>query len=74
MTNVETVYITSKGDMLDAIVEKHYGFRQGALELVLKDARNRHLANCGLVLDGGITVTLPVMPVSAVQTTVALLG
>lgn len=51
------VYHTKQGDVLDAIVWKHYGGQTGALEQVL--AANKGLASRGAVLPVGVLVLLP---------------
>ncbi|WGV98815.1 tail protein X [Vibrio sp. YMD68] len=71
---MNNVYITTEAVCLDWIVYKHYGYREGALETVLKDERNRHLAEYGPVLPVDVKVYLPDMPASSTHSTVQLLG
>ena len=51
------VWITSEGDMVDDICERHYGPRPGAAEAVL--AANPGLADSGPVLPAGVRIELP---------------
>ncbi|MDE0625475.1 MAG: tail protein X [Bryobacterales bacterium] len=51
------VWITTDGDMLDAVCEAHYGPRPGAAEAVLR--ANPGLAERGPVLPAGIRIELP---------------
>lgn len=54
-------YITKDGDRVDWICWRYYGrYRGGAVEAVLN--ANPGLAGLGLVLPGGITVSLPEIP------------
>jgi len=57
-----TRYITSQGDVLDAVCFAHYG-REDALEAVL-DA-NPGLADRGPILPAGVTINLPDLPATA---------
>ncbi len=54
-----TEYIAKDGDMLDAIVFKHYG-RHDVIVTVI--AANRHLAKSPLILTAGTRVNLPTIP------------
>lgn len=60
-----TRYITRDGDMLDEIVWRYYGARDGALEAVL-DA-NPALAREDAVLKAGLVITLPPLAVSTAK-------
>ena len=51
------VWITVDGDMLDAISERHYGRRPGAVEAVLR--ANPGLADRGPMLPAGVRIELP---------------
>lgn len=50
-------WITSEGDMVDAVCEAHYGPRPGAVEAVLE--ANPGLAERGPVLPAGVAIELP---------------
>ncbi len=50
-------WITTDGDMLDAVCRLHYGPRPGAVEAVL--AANPGLADRGPVLPAGVRIELP---------------
>ncbi len=50
-------YVTSEGDVLDAVCWLHYGPRPGTFEAVLK--ANPGLADRGPVLPAGLRVELP---------------
>jgi phage tail protein X len=63
-------YLTRDGDMLDWICWRHYGAREGAVELVL-DA-NPGLAARPIVLDAGVTIVLPELPSPSPQPLVRL--
>ncbi len=52
--------VTLGGELLDALVHKHYGDRAGALQAVL-DA-NPKLASHGPVLPAGVNIALPSLP------------
>jgi phage tail protein X len=55
-----TTYTTKDGDMLDAIVWKHYGRQdQQSVEQVL-DA-NPSLAEVGATLPAGVAIVLPIL-------------
>lgn len=53
-------YLTSQGDMLDAICRQHYGSRLGAAEAVLE--ANPGLADRGPLLPAGVLIELPDLP------------
>lgn len=54
-------YITKDGDRVDWICWRYYGrYRGGAVEAVLK--ANKGLADHGLLLPAGISITLPDIP------------
>ncbi len=50
-------YRTRDGDTLDWVCWRHYGKQSGAVEAVLE--ANRHLADEGPTLKGGIVIELP---------------
>lgn len=50
-------YVTSDGDMLDAVCRHHYGPRAGTVEAVLQ--ANPGLAGRGPVLPAGVRIELP---------------
>ena len=50
-------WITSEGDMVDAVCEAHYGLRPGAVEAVLE--ANPGLADRGPLLPAGVAIELP---------------
>lgn len=52
-----TVHITKQGEMIDAIVHRHYGFVDGALEMVM--AANPHLWEQKVKLPFLIEIILP---------------
>ena len=59
-----TTYVTSDGDVLDAVIAAHYGPRPDALGEVLQavlDA-NPGLAERGAVLPAGVEIALPQLP------------
>jgi len=66
------LYVTRNGDMVDYVAWKHYGSRTGAVEAVL-DA-NPGLADAGVVLPAGRTVTLPDLPAGTTQRVVRIWG
>ncbi|WP_366655380.1 tail protein X [Fodinicurvata sp. EGI_FJ10296] len=51
---------TTDGDMIDAIVWRHYGRTDGVVERVI--AANRHLEGYGPILPAGVEITLPPLP------------
>lgn len=54
-------YLSSEGDVLDAVIWRHYGRQdQGALELVLE--ANPGLADLGPILPPGLSILLPAIP------------
>ena len=53
-------YLTSDGDMLDAVCQAHYGRQAGAVETVLE--ANPGLADRGPQLPAGIVIELPELP------------
>lgn len=53
-------YLTSEGDMVDAISRRHYGSRRGAAEAVLE--ANPGLADRGPLLPAGVLIELPELP------------
>lgn len=59
------VYITSQGDVVDAIAWRQYGRCDAAILNDVLEA-NPHLADRGAVLQAGVTITLPdiVLPAS----------
>ena len=50
-------YLTSEGDMLDAVCQAHYGRHAGAVEAVLE--ANPGLADRGPQLPAGVVIQLP---------------
>ena len=50
-------YVTSEGDVLDAVCRQHYGPRPGTVEAVLE--ANPGLADRGPLLPAGVRVELP---------------
>lgn len=68
-------YITSDGDMIDAIVAAHYGIDEDFAALLATTLEaNPHLVDHGPVLDAGLIVTLPTRPASTTTATVRLWG
>lgn len=67
---MNVVYHTKQGDVLDAIVWKHYNGQTGALEQVL--VANKGLASHGAVLPAGVLVELPEIQRVEVKDTVRL--
>lgn len=53
----ETVYTTKDGDMIDAVVYRHYGFVEGALERVME--ANPHLWDRPVKLPALVEIVLP---------------
>lgn len=69
----ELSYVSSDGDVLDAIVAAHYGdILDGKVEAVL--AANPGLAALGAVLEAGVRITLPDLSTSERMETEALWG
>ncbi|CAG2144354.1 hypothetical protein LMG31506_02988 [Cupriavidus yeoncheonensis] len=62
-----TEYVTSDGDMADAIAWNYYGTRDGRTVELLLDA-NPGLADYGPVLPAGVTITLPDLATPATTT------
>lgn len=50
-------YVTTDGDVLDAICFKYYGSTSGVVEKVLE--ANRHLAELDAIFNAGIKIVLP---------------
>ncbi|RXJ70606.1 phage tail protein [Veronia nyctiphanis] len=57
--------VTQDGDVLDALVWRHYGLLSGAVESVL--AANPHLSQHGPVLPAGLNIELPMVTPPASQ-------
>ena len=55
-----TAYLTSDGDVLDAVCQAHYGRQSGAVEAVLE--ANPGLADRGPLLSAGLVIELPELP------------
>lgn len=69
-----TIYVTSDGDVLDAVIVAHYGQRADALGKVLQSvlAANPGLAERGAVLPAGVSISLPELPAVPSTPTVRL--
>lgn len=65
-----TTYVTSDGDMLDAICWSYYGAAPGVVETVL--SANPGLADLGDVLPAGVAIKLPEIQSAPVETEVTL--
>ena len=66
-------YVSSDGDVLDAVVAAHYGDTlDGKVEAVL--AANPGLGALGAVLDAGVRIVLPDLSTSATVETAQLWG
>lgn len=66
-------YVTSDGDVLDAIVAAHYGDTlDSKVEAVL--AANPGLSALGAVLDAGVRITLPDLSTTGLVETEQLWG
>lgn len=60
MTEEPTRYVTTDGDVLDAVCFARYGATSGPVERVL--AANPGLAALGAIYPAGVVITLPVIP------------
>lgn len=67
---MSVIYRTKQGDVLDAIVFKHYERQAGVLEKVFE--ANRKLASYGPVLPAGVLITLPDIPKPKAKESVTL--
>jgi phage tail protein X len=66
-----TTYTTKAGDVVDAVVWKYYGTRDGRItEQVL--AANKGLAAYGPILPAGVVITLPSISVQSTSQAVKL--
>lgn len=65
-----TKYLTTQGDMLDAICHRYYSGRPGATEAVLQ--ANPRLAKLGAILPAGLVIQLPDLGPAENQSTVSL--
>lgn len=63
-----TDYVTSEGDMLDAVCWGYYGRSAGVTEVVLE--YNPGLAEYGAVYPAGIVIRLPAIAEPSDQTTI----
>ena len=63
-------YETVEGDIVDDLVFRHYGYVDGALEIVY--AANRHLARLPERLPSGVSIELPALPRLSQQRAVRL--
>jgi phage tail protein X len=69
--SMANVYVTSQGEMVDAICRRFYGDESGFVEAVL--AVNPGLAEVALPLASGVRITLPdIEPVTKVVPVVSL--
>ena len=69
---MSTPYRTLEGEMLDAVVHRHYGVQAGATEAVLE--ANTHIASLGAILPTGTVLLLPDLAPARVVHTVRLWG
>lgn len=67
---MSVTYRTKQGDVLDAVVFKHYDGQPNTLEKVLE--ANRGLAGYGEVLPAGIAITLPDIPKGNIKESIRL--